>query len=118
MRFTRVLPLCFLLLSGCSMFESLVYKIDINQGNYIEQSDVDKLRYHMTKEQVEYLFGSNMLIDQTRPNVWSYVKYIKPGHEDAQEKRLLITFNKEGQLIEVSGDFKLPDLNAPVSADE
>lgn len=118
MRFNRILPLCFLFLGGCSVVEPLVYRIDINQGNYIEQSDVDKLRYNMTKEQVQYLFGSNMLIDQINPNQWSYIKYIKPGHGDAQEKRLFITFNKDGKIIDVKGDFKIPDLNAPVSTDE
>lgn len=118
MRFSRVLPLCFLFLGGCSVFEPLVYKIPINQGNYIEQSDVDKLRFNMTKEQVEYLFGKNMLVDKTRPDTWYYIQYIKPGHEEAQEKRLFITFNKDGRLIEVTGDFNLPDLYAPASADE
>ncbi|MEN9531784.1 MAG: hypothetical protein RIQ83_1008, partial [Pseudomonadota bacterium] len=36
-----------LTLSGCS----LVYRIDIPQGNYVEQKQVDKLRQGMTREQ-------------------------------------------------------------------
>src|SRR5690606_2678945 len=33
-----------LILSGCSVFDSWVYRIDIPQGNYLEQRDVDQLR--------------------------------------------------------------------------
>ena len=43
-----------LTLSGCS----LVYRIDIPQGNYVEQKQVDKLRQGMTREQVEFVLGS------------------------------------------------------------
>ncbi len=46
-----------LTLSGCS----LVYRIDIPQGNYVEQKQVDKLRQGMTREQVEFVLGSAML---------------------------------------------------------
>ena len=41
-----------LTLSGCS----LVYRIDIPQGNYVEQKQVDKLRQGMTREQVEFAY--------------------------------------------------------------
>ena len=33
------------MLTGCSTLEKLVYRIDINQGNYIEQGEVDKLKF-------------------------------------------------------------------------
>ena len=42
-----------LTLSGCS----LVYRIDIPQGNYVEQKQVDKLRQGMTREQVLMALG-------------------------------------------------------------
>ncbi|HFU0519335.1 TPA: outer membrane protein assembly factor BamE, partial [Vibrio parahaemolyticus] len=41
-------PLAMTLLTGCSVLEKLVYRIDINQGNYVEQSAVDKLKFGMT----------------------------------------------------------------------
>ncbi|MGR5542565.1 outer membrane protein assembly factor BamE, partial [Vibrio campbellii] len=37
-------PLAMTMLTGCSLAEKLVYRIDINQGNYVEQEAVDKLR--------------------------------------------------------------------------
>ena len=41
-----------LLAGGC------VYRIDIPQGNFIEQKQIDRLRVGMSREQVEYVMGS------------------------------------------------------------
>jgi len=38
-------------LSACSVFDWLIYKPDIPQGNYMEPQQVEKLRIDMTKEQ-------------------------------------------------------------------
>ena len=61
-------PLAMTLLTGCSVVEKLVYRIDINQGNYVEQSAVDKLKFGMTKAQVRFVLGSPMLIENGYPN--------------------------------------------------
>ena len=59
-----------LLLSACS---SWVYRIDIPQGNYLEQKDIDKLQIEMTKEQVKYVLGSPVVIDPFNDNIWHYI---------------------------------------------
>jgi len=115
MQLKRLMPLCFLLLAGCSVFEPLVYKITINQGNFIEQANIDKLRYNMDKSQVQYLLGTDMLMDSAHPNTWTYIYYTKPGHEDAIIKHLVIDFDDNGLLTKVSGDYKIPNLHAPIS---
>ncbi|MCZ8497842.1 outer membrane protein assembly factor BamE [Vibrio lentus] len=51
------------MLTGCSLLEKLVYRVDINQGNYVEQEAVDQLKFGMTKTQVRYVMGSPMLIE-------------------------------------------------------
>src|SRR5256886_12904052 len=41
-----------LMLGGCAYLSSLgVYKLDINQGNYITQDQVDKLKVGQTRQQ-------------------------------------------------------------------
>ena len=43
------LTLC-VVLAGCSYFPSLgVYKLDINQGNYVTQDQVERLRVGQTR---------------------------------------------------------------------
>ncbi|MGF1681030.1 outer membrane protein assembly factor BamE [Photobacterium makurazakiensis] len=93
------------LLGGCSVVERLVYRIDINQGNYLEQKDIDNLRYEMNKEQVQFVLGSPMLVEPEYPNTWYYVYYHKPGHDEPQQKNLILKFNDQQQLISLEGDY-------------
>ncbi|MFM5550286.1 outer membrane protein assembly factor BamE [Aeromonas veronii] len=92
-----------LTLSGCS----LVYRIDIPQGNYVEQKQVDKLRQGMTREQVSYVLGTPMLRDGFDPNTWYYLYEFQPGHSDKERKELTVTFAND-RLTTVTGDFPLP----------
>ena len=46
-----------LLASGC------VYRINIQQGNFLNQSAVDTIKPGMTRSQVRYLLGTPMVAD-------------------------------------------------------
>jgi outer membrane protein assembly factor BamE len=103
-RWLIVAPLAIGLLSGCSLLEKLVYRIDINQGNFVEQSSVDRLRVGMTKEQVRYLLGSPMLIENGKPDTWYYIYHHTEGHNDSIQKNLIVHFEDQG-LARLEGDF-------------
>ena len=91
-------------LSGCSyLYDTFVYQIDVVQGNYIDSEKLAKIEIGMTQEQVIYVLGSPMLIDQFDSSKWYYIRYIKPGGEDIQQSEILLTF-KDGQLNEIVSD--------------
>lgn len=100
------LTLAVSLLGGCSVVERLVYRIDINQGNYLDQKDINTLRYGMNKEQVSYVLGSPMLVEPEYPNTWYYVYYHKPGHNEPEQKDLILTFDAQNKLTGMSGDYQ------------
>ncbi len=100
------LTLALSLISGCSVIEKLVYRIDINQGNYLEQSDIDTLRMGMNKEQVRYVLGSPMLVEPSYPDTWYYVYYQQPGHEDSVQKNLILAFDAQNKLTGMKGDYQ------------
>lgn len=93
-------------LSGCSWINKLVYRIDINQGNYIDQTAVEELKFGMTKEQVKFLLGPPMLIESGYPNTWYFVQYVKPGHNEPEQKELILAFDDNGQLVGIKGDYQ------------
>ena len=104
----RVLTIIVLLsLSACS---SWVFRIDIPQGNYLEQKDIDKLQIAMTKEQVKYILGSPVLLDSFDNNTWSYVYRLKSGRDKKLDIQKLFTLEfKDNKLISATGDFELPE---------
>ena len=69
-----------------------VYKIDVNQGNMIDQSMIDQLRPNMTKRQILYIMGTPMLVDYFHQNRWDYIYSSKKGGEEREQKTISIFF--------------------------
>jgi outer membrane protein assembly factor BamE len=69
------------LAAGCATIETYaptlrsfgVYKLDINQGNFLSQDMVDKLRVGQTKTQVRQILGTPLLVSAFRDSRWDYV---------------------------------------------
>lgn len=102
------LSLSSLLLVACSTaveYVPYVYKIDVNQGNVIDQAMVDQLRPNMTKKQVLYVMGSPMLVDFFHQNRWDYIYSAKKGSEDREQKTISIFFEND-QMKSIQGDFR------------
>lgn len=107
-------------LSACS---SWVYRIDIPQGNYLEQKSIDKIQVGMTKEQVKFILGSPVLIDSFDKDTWNYVYRFKSGRSEKlnMQKGFTIKF-EEDKLVSAEGDFELSEnfntpFNAPINND-
>lgn len=124
-KFVSALFLTFSL-SGCSyLYDTFVYQIDVTQGNYIDDAEIARLETGMTQEQVIFILGSPMLIDQFDSSKWYYIRYIKPGGEAVQQQQVLLVF-ADKVLIEIQKEATIsenplvnPDRkNAPNAASE
>ena len=63
-----------LMLCGCSYLSRIsVYKLDINQGNYLTQDQLEKLKVGQTRQQVRTVLGTPLLADPFHANRWDYV---------------------------------------------
>ena len=63
-----------LMLAGCSSIPALsIYKLDINQGNYITQDQVEKLKVGQTRQQVKTALGTPLVADAFHATRWDYV---------------------------------------------
>ncbi|MCL1077922.1 outer membrane protein assembly factor BamE [Parashewanella spongiae] len=102
-------------LSACSVFDWLIYKPDVPQGNYMDQQQVEKLRIDMNKEQVQYVLGHPVLKDSFADNTWYYVYHYKSGRDASIiHKELIVHFNGD-VLAKVTGDYTLsPDFSTPL----
>jgi len=80
-----------------------VYKLDINQGNYISQDMVDKLKTGQTKAQVKTILGTPLITSAFRDNRWDYVyEYQRNGR--VREHRQFTVYFKEDALARWEGD--------------
>jgi outer membrane protein assembly factor BamE len=107
MRLLAVL-LASLALAGC------VYKIDVQQGNYVTQDVAAKLKKGMTKTEVKGLLGTPLLIDAFHANRWDYFFSHSKGGRGAERSRLTLLF-EDDKLVSVAGDARpaSPEQTAP-----
>jgi outer membrane protein assembly factor BamE len=94
-----------ILLAGCSSVPSLLYKIEVQQGNVITQEMVDKLKPGMTRSQVRFALGSPMINDAFHNNRWDYVYRLEQEGRLVEQRRLTVFFD-EDNLIRIDGSFK------------
>lgn len=79
-----------------------VYKMTVQQGNIINEEDVDALQLGMTKSQVRYVLGTPALESMFHSDRWDYTYTVRQGHRDMELKRLVLLF-QEDQLVDVQG---------------
>jgi len=82
-----------------------VYTLDIQQGNMINQEQIDQLRPQMSKRQVLYIMGSSMLVDVFHQKRWDYIYSEQLGGKERTQKRISLFFVNE-KLSSVQGDLR------------
>jgi len=99
------------LVAGCQTIETYipvvqqlgVYKIDINQGNYLSQDMVDRLQVGMTRQQVRATLGTPLVTSAFRDSRWDYVyEFTRQGR--LREHRQFTVYFAEEKLSRWEGD--------------
>ena len=97
-------------LTGCN----LVYRIDVQQGNYVPEDVAAKVQVGMTKPQVRALLGTPLLNDIFHANRWDYYfSSVKGGK--AEDRTRFSVFFESDKVVRVEGKAR-PALPPPVAA--
>jgi len=80
------------LASGC------VYRINVQQGNFLDQAAVVQVKPGMTRSQVRYLLGTPMVADSFNKERWDYLYYLKKGRSKHVDSRR-VTVYFEGDKV-------------------
>ena len=81
-----------------------VYRIDVEQGNIIDQEMADQLEPGMSKRQVRFILGTPLVEDPFNPDRWDY-KYTKRNGLTILDEAILTVVFEEDALTEVRGDY-------------
>ena len=83
------------LATGC------VYRMNIQQGNFLEDRTIEQLKVGMTRSQVRYLLGTPMVPDAFNADRWDYLYYMKKGRLRAPQQQLLTVFFEEDKVARI-----------------
>ena len=100
-----LIALAITCLSACSAvgFPG-VYRIDVEQGNIIDQEMADQLQPGMSKRQVRFILGTPLVEDPFNQNRWDY-KYSRRNGLDVLDDAVLTVFFDDDSLTEVRGTY-------------
>ena len=97
MRIPRVLPLLLaLLLCAC------VYRPEIKQGNFIDDSMIARIKPDMTEAQVQLILGPPMIRDPFHADRWDYVYYFEPSDRSSVATRHVVVLFKDGKVVSIA----------------
>ena len=105
----------FCLICGCSRgydggFNApLLHKIDIQQGNVIDQKMLNKLSPGMDKKQVKYIMGTPVIIDPFHNERWEYIYSFQKGGKVREQRHITLHF-ESGKLAHISGDIEVSNI--------
>jgi len=105
--------LATLMSSGC------VYRMTVQQGNFLDARQVVQVKEGMTRAQVRFLLGTPMLPDAFDRDRWDYLYYLKVGRlQKAEEQRLTIYFtdDKVSRIENVGAPTEVPATDAPAAS--
>ncbi|MDP1526425.1 MAG: outer membrane protein assembly factor BamE [Rhodocyclaceae bacterium] len=117
---SRILLLALPLLAACSSSPDITsmltpYRVDVRQGNYVDQEMVAKLRAGMTRDQVRFALGTPLVADIFHADRWDYVYRFQPGKGEVQLRRLVVFF-VDDKLARVGGDVVAETAEAAAAA--
>jgi outer membrane protein assembly factor BamE len=88
-------------MSGC------VYRIDIQQGNLLEEASIEQAEVGMTKSQILFLLGTPMVTDSFHENRWDYTYYLKRGRSRDIDRRWLVVYFDGDVVSRIEKDVEL-----------
>ncbi|MBX3651224.1 MAG: outer membrane protein assembly factor BamE [Burkholderiales bacterium] len=103
----KIILIITLLLAGCGKVPMLPilqpYKIEIQQGNYVTQDMVAKLKPGMTRSQVRFALGTPLIVDPFRTDRWDYVYMLHRQGNLVEQRQVTVVF--KGDLLDrIEGD--------------
>lgn len=107
MRLFLISALLLSLAAGCSGGKIGPHRIDVQQGNALDEESVARLKPGLSRSQVRFLLGTPLVVDPFHTDRWDYVyRYYKAG-KLSEQKRITLFFEGE-TLARIEGDLPQP----------
>lgn len=97
-RLAASLALAIAMLTGC------IYRIDVQQGNLLEESAVDQVEVGMTTSQVQFLLGTPTVEDAFHEGRWDYPYYLRHGRSKKLSARWVTVYFENGRVARIDKD--------------
>jgi len=77
-----------------SLLTACVYKLDTQQGNFLDEDQIAEVEVGMTRSQVRFVLGTPMVADPFSQDRWDYMYYFRRGKNgDTRRSHVIVWFD-------------------------
>ena len=84
-----------------------VYRINIQQGNLLDEEDINQVDVGMTRSQVQFVLGTPMVSDSFHRNRWDYAYYYRRGRSPDADRRWVVVYFENDRVQRIDRDLEL-----------
>jgi outer membrane protein assembly factor BamE len=84
--------------------DACVYRVDVQQGNLLEEHDIDAVQIGMTRSQIRFLLGTPVIEDSFHHDRWDYIYFFRQGRSRIADRRWVIVFFADDRVTEIQKD--------------
>ncbi|HET7607220.1 MAG TPA: outer membrane protein assembly factor BamE [Gammaproteobacteria bacterium] len=84
-----------------------VYRIDIQQGNLLDEDDINQVDLGMTRSQVQFVLGTPMISDSFHRDRWDYAYYYRRGRSPDADRRWIVVYFENDRVQRIDRDLEL-----------
>jgi outer membrane protein assembly factor BamE len=89
------------------VLEACAYRIDIQQGNLLEEEALDQVQLGMSRSAVQFLLGTPMIADAFHEQRWDYAYYFRRGRAREVEQRWIVVYFEQDRVVRIERDLEL-----------
>jgi outer membrane protein assembly factor BamE len=103
----RSLAVLTAILLSAGLVEACAYRIDIQQGNLLEEESLDQIQLGMSRSAVQFLLGTPMIADAFHEQRWDYAYYFRRGRSREVEQRWIVVYFEQDRVVRIERDLEL-----------
>jgi outer membrane protein assembly factor BamE len=92
------------LLAGSALLSGCVYRMSVQQGNFLDARQVVQLKEGMTRAQVRFLLGTPMLPDAFDRDRWDYLYTLEAGRGIKPLRQRLTVYFTDDKVSRIDND--------------
>jgi len=91
----------------CLLLSACVFRMDIQQGNVLEEDSVDQVEVGMSRSAVQFLLGTPMVADSFHAGRWDYPYYLRRGRSENIQRRWIVVYFENDRVSRIERDLTL-----------
>ena len=101
LRLNPLALIAMIAITAMTLTAGCIYRLPVQQGNFLEEKELSQVQLGMTRTQVRYLLGTPMVADPFTNTRWDYVYTFTQGRISRGQRRHFIVHFEGDKVVKI-----------------